>query len=430
MLRAFNTLPGYGVGIICCWQLLLLGGSIWILIVGTHEKRRINPLFRNIFFVLLCGINYLLFQATSSCISDSIDYDITIRFVEVFGRIPVYVILAVCLFLTVVEESILLLLKHWYNTHITLDSLREIVETLPVGICVYEMSGKIILKNRTMEQICRRFSQTALLNGNEFMQLLQNKKSDFADYVVELQNYGIWSITSEQLQDEDNHLSMLIAYNVTEAYEKTRMLQEKQQTMQELNTKLQEYNIRIQSVITAQEILNAKIRIHDELGEGLLAIRHYLTFGGTDKERAEMLERLRKNVQFLQQESMTDAQDEYELIITTAQKLGVAVQVEGLLPEIEPYKHIVATAIHECITNILRHTNGDTLFIAFTEIGDKLIFEFEDNNSRPIEQIAEKGGLCSLRMLVEQVKGEMQVSVDSKYKLTITLPKEFEKYGR
>lgn len=425
MMRSLNTFPEYVIGFICCWQLLLIGGSIWILIVGMREKRRLKPALRNSLFILLTGVNYILFQCTGSYLSDTVDTEKIRRLSETFAQMPVCVLLILCFIITVIESSILFSINHWYNTHITSASIKEIIETLPVGICAYEKTGKITLKNKTMEQICRHLAQTALLNGNDFMQLLQEKKSNLAGFVVELGDYGIWSFTHEQLEDGNNQFFLLIAYDVTEAYEKTRMLHEKQQMVRELNTKLEEYNKRIKSVITAQEILNAKIRIHDELGEGLLAIRRYLTVGGTEKERTEMLERLKENVRFLRQESMTDEQDEYELMLTTAEKLGVTVLVDGSLPGKEPHKHVVATAIHECFTNILRHTDGDTLFISVSENDKSLNLFFTDNNSRPVEDISEKGGLCSLRMLTQQAGGEMLISSEPKFKLTITLPKEF-----
>ncbi len=429
MLKSLNTLPDHAIGFICCWQLLLLCASVWIMIVGMRERRRMNPVLRNIFFVLLLGANYFLFQCTASYISHSMVFDETIRFVENFAKIKIWLLIVICVVLTVIEVWILIFVNHWYNTHISSASIKEIIETLPVGICAYEKSGKVTLKNSTMEQICRHLSGTALLNGNEFMQLLKENKSNLADFAVELKDYGIWSFTNEELRDKNNIFHMLIAYNVTEAYEKTRMLHEKQKTVQELNVKLTEYNRRVKSVITAQEILNAKIRIHDELGEGLLAIKRYITVGGTEKERIDMLERLQKNVLFLQQDSVKAAGDEYALMLTTANNLGVKVMLEGELPKQEPAKHIIATAIHECFTNILRHTDGDTLFVSAHETADSQIVVFTDNNSRSIQNISEKGGLGSLRALTEQTKGTMQILSEPGFKLIITLPKEYEGYG-
>lgn len=428
MFNSLNTLPAHVIGFICCWQLILLGGSIWIMIVGMRERRRINPAVRNIFFVLLCVANYVLFQFTASFISKNIISEKNARIVNEFAEIPIWCLLAICFVLTVIEVWILHFINHWYNTHITSASIKEIIETLPVGICVYEESGKITLKNSTMEQICRRIAGNALLNGNEFMQILRENKSKLADFAVELGEYGIWSFTYELLEDKNNLFHMLIAYNVTEAYEKTRMLHEKQKTVQELNRKLTEYNERIKSVITAQEILNAKIRIHDEMGEGLLAIRRYLTVGGTQKERADMLERLQKNVLFLQQDSDKNAADEYTLILSTANNLGVRVVVDGILPKTEPHKHIIATAIHECFTNILRHTDGDTLFVEAARENDTLTVVFTDNNSKTAENISEKGGLGSLRVLTEKAGGQMRIITEQQYKLEITLPKEFDGY--
>lgn len=428
-MRQISSLSILGLGILSSWQMFLFWASVYILVSGFRDKRRIHPILRNTLLFLLCFTNYALFQCTIGYTSQNAVTQTMICIVVWYAKLPALGLIAVCVLLTVVEIFLVLSMRRWYNTHVTSASIKETIETLPVGICAFEPCGKIALRNKTMEQLCRSLTGLLLLNGNEFVQTLTEKKLDFTDFAVSLPNGDVWSFTKDEIHNERACFTLLIAYNVTEAYQKTQMLAKRQKTVQELNEKLLAYNKQIEHVITQQEILNAKIRIHDELGSGLLAIKRYLVSGGSDKERADLLECLKGNILFLQQEAVADEQDEYSLILSTAQNVGVSVRISGTLPSTQPNKHILATAIHECFTNIIRHTSGDTLYVNLTEDDHTVTAQFTDNNTQLVGAIAETGGLRSLRDLTERANGEMQITTVPRFCLTITLPKETEKYG-
>lgn len=428
-MRPISSLSMLVLGIFGSWQIFLFWTSVYILISGFRDKRRISPYLRNTLLLLLCFVNYALFQCTIGYTAQNAVTQTMIRIVEQYAKLSAIGLIAVCFLLTAVEIFLILSMRRWYNTHITSASIKETVETLPVGICAFEPNGKIALRNKTMEQICRSLMGFPLLNGNEFVQTLTEKKSDFTEFTVSIPDYGVWSFTKDEIHNERACFTLLVAYNVTEAYQKTQMLAKRQKTVQELNEKLMAYNKQIEQVITQQEILNAKVRIHDELGSGLLAIKRYLVSGGSEIERADLLERLKGNIRFLQQEAVFDERDEYSLILSTAENLGISVRISGALPQAEPNKHITATAIHECFTNIIRHTNGDTLYVRITEDEHTVTVQFTDNNTQPVSEIAENGGLRSLRDLAERSGGEMQIVAEPRFCLTITLPKEAEKYG-
>lgn len=428
-MKPISSLSMLAFGLLDSWQMVQFWLCVYILIVGLRDKRRMNSGLRNALLLLLCFVHYTLFQCNVAFTAQNSHWETMLSAVEWYVALPVLLVVGICLVLTAVEVYLFFSMRRWYNTHITSASIKETIETLPVGICAFEPSGTITLKNKTMEQLCRSLTGSPLLNGNELVQTLAEQKSDLTDFAVPLPNAGVWSFTKDEICHKRGNFTLLIAYNVTEAYQKTQMLAQRQKTVEELNKKLLAYNKQIEQVITQQEILNAKVRIHDALGASLLGIRRYLVSGGTEAERAEMLERLRENVRFLQQEAAPRLEDEYSLILSTAEDLGVTVRISGTLPRTEPNKHILATAIHECFTNILRHTNGDTLLVEITEDDHSLTARFTDNNTRPVREIAETGGLRSLRDLTEGAGGKMEITPTPQYALTITLSKEARTYG-
>ena len=177
--------------------------------------------------------------------------------------------------------------------------------------------------------------------------------------------------------------------------------------------------------LTAErEILNARVQVHDALGNSLLSIRRFLVNGGTEAEKKELTDRLALGVLFLKNDRPAAERDEYELMLETAAQLGVRVSVTGALPQSAPSKHILATAIHECFTNTLRHAHGDELRVEITQDGDFIEAVFTNNGEQPQGEITEKGGLVSLRALTEQAGGTMTIRFAPAYAVVIRLPKE------
>ena len=113
-------------------------------------------------------------------------------------------------------------------------------------------------------------------------------------------------------------------------------------------------------------------------------------------------------------------------MIETAEKLGVWVRIDGELPQEEPLKHILASGIHECLTNTLRHAGGDELSLKIRREGGRVTAVFTNNGLQPTEEIQEKGGLVSLRELVEMSGGKMTVRSLPEYSITLELPGEVQ----
>ena len=84
-----------------------------------------------------------------------------------------------------------------------------------------------------------------------------------------------------------------------------------------------------------------------------------------------MIGSLYQNVSFLMKDLPAGTRDECELMIDTASRLGVTVFVTGTIPDCEPQRHILATAIHECFTNTLRHAHGNELYMNIEDDEDR-----------------------------------------------------------
>lgn len=354
-----------------------------------------------------------------------------LEFLLDFGRVPFATLAFLCLICLSAEAGELISMSIWERTHITPASVKEAIDSMPRGVCCFKPGGRILLVNRSMEQFCRKVTGDVLADGESFEQKLFTgelqpglKREQLGDKPVILSDDGTaYFVSAQTVMDGKNLVRVLYMSDMTEEYRKTMDLLEYQVKVKELNERLTRYNSEIVALASDREVLNAKVKIHDEMGSGLLAIKHYLKTGGTEEEKENIIGRLRRNIAFLQHETEENVTDEYALMIGTAEELGVSIEIDGELPQDEPLKHIVAMAIHECLTNTLRHARGDRIHISVTDTGDDVEVILKNNGRQPDQEITERGGLASLRVLTEQSGGRMEVISMPEFAVVLSLPK-------
>ncbi|MBQ6261639.1 MAG: hypothetical protein IJK59_10385 [Firmicutes bacterium] len=311
-------------------------------------------------------------------------------------------------------------------------SIKEAVDSLESGLCFYRSDGMIVLKNRAMEELFYKATGTVLRTGLEFPERLKTgelapgcRLSHAGDIpLVTLADGTVWAGRVDRIVIGKTNISMLIADDVTEVYTKTLVLERANEELDRLHSDLLRINSEIVSSTIQREILNARLRIHDEFGSALLSIRKYLTAGGTEEELRDIEKGLSLNISFLREGyPAPKTGDDYGLLIDTGRTLGVEVSVTGELPEEEIPKKVISTAMHECLTNTIRHAGGDILSVSVT--GDRIITAvFTNNGSQPKGPVSETGGLRSLRALTEKAGGTMTVETEPAFTVTITVPRE------
>ena len=430
MMINFGALPIPVSALIGCWFFILFLAMVFLLIMEGQRGR--SKSYMEIILVSISAlIAYSMLQLIMEAVNE-VQASTTLlrKMIYTFETTPMVYIVFPGIVLSVETAALMRRNYKWNRTHITDFSIKEAVDLLPAGVCAYEDSGRLFIKNAVMERLCQAMTGELLLNGALFEKSVYSYPTkevmgDKTIYVLPSEEVIIFS--KETLVIDGNRLTLLAAFDMTEEYAKTQILLQKRKAVQELNSKLMSYNRDIVSIITSQEILNAKVKIHDELGAGLLAIKHYLIKGGDHAEKEQIIDKLNQNLSFLQREMVKGEKDEYLLMFTTANALDVRIVVEGELPETEPDKHIVATAIHECFTNTVRHAKGDLLHIRVTgdETG-KIEVIFTNNGEQPTTDIIEKGGLASLRSLAEGAGGSMKIDIDEGFRLRIGLPERRE----
>ena len=444
----FGELSQITSGIIGCGFFILFLGFTFLFVLGISRKWP-NNLGKIAGLFLGMVVTYVFLQCALSIYDEEVTSSVVIKMVHGFAYLPAWVISIILLVLVILEVVLFSMSFRWDRNHITTMSIKEAVDSIPVGVCAYEKCGRLVLTNATMERLSVVMTGEMLLDGTlleKSMREYPNKDMMGEKEVYLLPDGSVCIFSLENHSIAGHELTLLTAYDMSEEYNKTQILLQKRKSVEKLNLRLTEYNRDIVSIITSQEILNAKVKIHDELGAGLLAMKHYLVNGGNPVQKTEIINRLKNNLKFLQNEIQESKQDEYILIFSTANDLDVRIIVDGTLPEDEPDKHIIATAIHECFTNTVRHAKGDMLRINVIDEGrekatekeavverltgtkkaGEILVVFTNNGEKPTGPIVEKGGLASLRSMVEATGGTMEIGFENGFELSISLSKEIE----
>jgi len=410
-------------------SLFLFLGAV-VLFALLLRQKRYGKLWAALPAILL---SYFLFQCICTYTADVANSSAAISVVTWFASLPGWLVLLTCVLLALAEGLLFRGVGAYEKSRITPLSVKEATDSLPMGICAYLSGGQIVMMNQAIADFCLKATGNVLSDEEAFAEQLRSgslqpgcKTVMLGETpVIVLADDTAWALSEEILSGENEKTRILRVSDITEAYQKTLALRSVQEKVSSLNQQLAKANREIVNLTAAQEVLNAKIKIHDELGSSLLSIRRYLQSGGSEEEREEIVGRLRRNVTCLKGEPEASA-DEYELMTETAARLGVEIAVTGELPQMEPHKRILATAMHECLTNMLRHADGDELHIALTESEKNLVAVFTNNGKAPDGEIREKGGLASLRVLIEQAGGAMKVRSVPSFAIQLELPKEVE----
>ena len=297
-------------------------------------------------------------------------------------------------------------------------SIKESVDHLPCALCFAWENGLPCLKNLKMDELSHRIAGEALMNANEFWGAVAHEP------IVTLPDGQTWSFERTPLYLSGQTVYQIIGTNITEEARLKRELEGENLRLEDMNRRLRQYGQEVQELTREREILRAKTRVHDEIGQVLLQTRQFLS--GTLGDAEGICAQWRQNAWLLLGKYAEEArEDSFEQLARAAQAIGAAIARVGAFPEDGTENaHLAEAAAHECLTNLVRHAHGTRLEISSeaTKIGWKI--RYINDGDAPTGPIVEGSGLSSLRAQVEAAGGEMVVEHAPRFALTLILPME------
>lgn len=309
-------------------------------------------------------------------------------------------------------------------------SVKESLDALPDGVCFFSEDGRILLSNRRMQHISSDITGIGILNGEKLWRCIEEKsvKTDVSDGLVILTSDSkVWNVRRSEIEAEGNRINEIVALDVTEQYELRRELEERNERLNSVNERLRIFSRDMSRLTAEKELLDAKIKVHDDLGRSLLAFRAYLTAEPSKRDRSKLLPLWRYVISVMKKE--TAPSEEWDAIEKTAESLHIQIEINGDLPAgladlpvSGEVRSAIMAAIRECLTNTARHAGGDRLFVLIKCGADAphgIRIEITNNGRAPLVPIQEAGGLSNLRHMVEREGGIMTIESSPQFLLRL-----------
>ena len=314
-------------------------------------------------------------------------------------------------------------LRRFSKNHLTEECIKETMDLFPAGIAFAKADGTVVFSNLAMNALSRRLTGKGIADLDAFRKAvawkaghaaLSGTKAEISD------GSRTWLLSSEALNVEGEPYEELTAADITAQAAISKELKEKNRKLRDLHMRLEICNKQADRIVIGQELLTARMAVHTEVGNVLLECRRYLKDPDSFDETV-LLQALKNENTYLLREFEQDdtARDPLADALEMADTIGVDVTIAGLPPAEGAGRAILSSAIIECATNAVKHADGDQLSVEIRGAG---VFFLQSNGRPPKEEIRERGGLLSLRTLVEKEGGTMELKHAPAFQMTITLP--------
>lgn len=338
------------------------------------------------------------------------------------GRGELYIVLLVGM--SILNLKSLYDLLRWRHTHISNRSIREVFDQVPQGLYYYEEDGAPRLINRSMRSFFKDIGHYEAWDGIRFFDwictnALMKKGED--SYWIEGNDQRIYQVDHSRIFTEHRAYHELKTKDITEQYTLYKDLEKKLEQLQDVERQLREYEDQMVNRITQQEILDAKKRVHDELGQMILMTGWSLKKKETEAygELMEQWASIMRLFSVRQPESYPEY-TQYE-IEKAAASIGVDVEIRGSIPAKKEIQNVFLAGAMECLLNAYRHAGATKLYIDVTEKDGRILLRYTNNGMDPEKPLKEGGGLRILRQAVAHLNGEMRVEWTPRFAVILTL---------
>lgn len=410
-------------------NLIILVVSLKLVVAASNSKRE-SSFF--IFSLIIFLLSFMPLQVLAEIGSEKFYIS------KLFLSLPLYFFIGYDLFLCYLEYLFFRKFFKTQNTSIGKNSIKESMDNLPDGICFSKLDGTPLLVNRQMQEISYEVFGRMLVNDVVCAEEVRNNKIKSPTKILQrdplvIESKGkIWLI---KIILHENFRETL-AYNITLEWAMYKEIESKTSQIQRINESLKDYQKNVVEYTRQKEILQAKIKIHDKIGQSLIYFRRYLKKKKKTKEDRHMLIKLWMESLLILDEKIDEKNDFteekpdtsknkllFEKLISAAKDIGVKVHLHGKTPSQERDWILLVDIVHEALNNALRHGEAKNIWIYLSEDDLNKFLKIENDGLPAHGPIREKGGLKNIRQHIESYGGRMEIKASPKFQLNLSWPK-------
>lgn len=406
----FGNIPDVARGFVFIWLIciFILGLCNLFHAIQIKQSRHI------VISAVLLGAEYFLLQIISDILHRHTERE-NVGLSYILGRIDVIWWIALIAGIMVISITLASFFKHWKEDHITPMSVKDSIDMLHAGLCYWEDGGRMILSNKKMDEICLAISGEMLLNGEKFYKCIESECMPMPDGTIKYFFHNL-------VEFEDKQIHELIAADVTELYKKNELLEQETISLQKMNESLRRYNQNIEETVRKQEILDAKVYIHDEMNRLMLVTTANAETPMSEEDFEEILTLWRNNAILLGNESdKSNSNVDITGIDRLANLLGIQLKWEGedwsTIPD--SIRESFIMVVREAIANAMKHAEAKNITIRIQKKDEKLLIRISNDGKLPERKISLGGGLTNIKRMVEEKKGQFEVEINEQFNMNV-----------
>ena len=411
------------------FQILILIVSLFtviVLAVGMIflHKRKSKLLTQAVMFIalLINMVLYVLMQLDNRLVSPDRDIQLPIP----------YIVLLLVISVSLVFFAWALLNETKNRKTINQRSIKESFDNLPTGVCYFNEAGLPVLCNQMMYRfsfaVCGKDVQyitdlESCLSEDFISSTGANKEGN----IFVLSDGSAWQLEKRSINHENGDVyTQYIAADVTDLHKNHVELMQENAQLRKVQVELKKLSANVVTVTREEEILNTKMRVHDEMGRCLITAQKYLQEESENSIPDSVAQSWKRAVSMVKYNNDIPNEDMLSQIRKACESVKLTFVQKGNLPQNEKVAYIFTCAIRECVTNAVRYAGADALYATFNENENESMVTVTNSGTQPKKEIVEGGGLSTLRRRVERAGGLMQIQSEPQFKLTVTIPKEKE----
>lgn len=314
-----------------------------------------------------------------------------------------------------------------------MDRIKESFDSLPIAVCFFDKNGVVRLINHRMLAIASQLRKGGIQTLAELHDALRSPPPTVRCLDPQLYIFRFSDGTELRFAEERIKTAAGLTYtqvtaaDVTELMWRQKHLQEESAKLAEANERMRRLFEQMPEIIRQEETLAMKLRVHDDIGHSILAVRRALIrragIGRASRKRG-VVGTVHRGALPLQPDN--GFAEPMKVAVRRAAEMGVRVLTEGKPPESRSFCETVSLAIRECAANCARHAGGTELYVRFQPMCGRTEVFLTNNGAAPKEKITEGGGLSMLRHHVEETGGRMEIQSLPRFSLMLTLPEKEE----
>ena len=311
--------------------------------------------------------------------------------------------------------------------------IKESFDRLPIGICFFDRHGVVRLINHRMLEISGVLCKGGLQTLPELQAALQAPPEAVSCLDPALSIYrfpnGIFLRFSEErlTLKAGGSCTQVTAADVTELIHGQDRLRQENERLADANSRARRLLAQMPEIIRQEETLAMKMRVHDDIGHGILSARRALV-------GEESLDTIRRSAAEWEQSiavlyrtsRISNEREALEQAVFRASELDVRVVWEGAEPRATAARELLALAVRECAMNCVKHAGGTALTVSCTRENGCIHAALTNDGTPPERPIEEGGGLSMLRHRVEAAGGRMEIESLPRFMLLLSLPEKEE----